>query len=247
MSRQMLNEETFTAPVAGRAVEREAEAMTIGGTIVKAGFLVLLTLVCAAIGWELAADVLVQSGFMFFLAYLGLLALTVAAVHNPRLAPIVGILYALLMGTWVGAISRVYDAYYDGIVGQALLATLTVFVACLLLYSIRAVRVTGRFVKVVVAATLGIALLYLVGWFLSIFGIDLLFIEDPGNPTGIAISIFISVIAALNLFIDFDFIERGVQARAPKAMEWYAAFALLSTIVWLYVELLRLIARLRAE
>ena len=247
MSRQMLNEETFAAPRAARPATREAGAMTIGGTIVKAGFLVLLTLVCAAFGWRAADDVLVQSGLWFFLAYLGLLALTVAAVHNPRIAAAVGMLYALLMGTWVGAISRVYDAYYDGIVAQALLATIAVFVGCLILYSLRVVRVTGRFAQVVMGATLGIALLYLLGWFLSIFGVDLLFIEDPGNPTGIAISVVICIVAALNLFIDFAFIERGVKAGAPDSMEWYSAFGLLSTLIWLYVEVLRLLARLRAE
>ena len=228
-------------------MERDTGAMSIGGTIVKAGFLVLLTLICAVVGWKWAADVLVKSGFWFFLAYLGLLALTVAAAHNPRIAPVAGMLYALLMGTWVGAISRVYDAYYDGIVAQALLATITVFVACLILYSLRAVRVTGRFVKVVLGATLGIALLYLLGWFLSIFGVDLLFIEDPGNPAGIAISVVICIVAALNLFIDFAVIEKGVDAGAPNSMEWYSAFALLSTLVWLYIEVLRLIARLRTE
>jgi uncharacterized YccA/Bax inhibitor family protein len=247
LSRQMLNEETFAAPAAARPAARGTGAMTIGGTIVKAGFLVLLTLVCAAFGWRMADDVLVQSGLWFFLAYLGLLALTVAAVHNPRIAAAVGILYALLMGTWVGAISRVYDAYYDGIVAQALLATIAVFVGCLILYSLRVVRVTGRFAQVVLGATLGIALLYLLGWFLSIFGVDLLFIEDPGNPTGIAISVVICIVAALNLFIDFDFIERGVKAGAPDSMEWYSAFGLLSTLIWLYVEVLRLLARLRAE
>jgi uncharacterized YccA/Bax inhibitor family protein len=246
LSRQMLNEQTFSAPVRSR-VSNRVETMNVGGTIVKAGFLVILTLGSAAVGWNFAADVVVSSGLWFFLAYLGLLALTVAAAHNPRIAPAAGVLYALLMGTWVGAISRVYDTYYDGIVGQALMATITVFIACLLLYSLRAVRVTGRFVKVVVGATLGIALLYFIGWIMSIFGMDLLFIEDPGNPTGIAISIVISIVAALNLFIDFDFIERGVELGAPDAMEWYSAFALLSTIVWLYVEVLRLIARLRAE
>ena len=246
MSHQMLNEETFASPVVGRVADR-AETMSIGGTIIKAAFLVLLTIICAAVGWELAADVLVSSGLLLFLAYLGLLALTVAAAHNPTLAPVAGILYTLLMGTWVGAISRVYEAKYDGIVAQVLLATITVFIACLILYSLRVVRVTGQFVKVVLGATLGIALLYLVGWLFSLFGIDLLFIEDPGDPRGIALSLFISIVAALNLFIDFKVIESGVKTEAPKAMEWYAAFALLSTVVWLYVELLRLIARLRAS
>jgi uncharacterized YccA/Bax inhibitor family protein len=245
MSHQMLNEETFSAPVVTQIDRRGA--MTVGGTIVKAGFLVLLTLACAVFGWKAAADVLVSSGLWLFLAYLGLLALTIAAVHNPRIAAAAGILYALLMGTWVGAISRVYEARYDGIVGQALLATITVFIACLVLYSLKVVRVTGQFVKVVLGATLGIALLYLVGWLLSLFGVDLLYIEDPGNPTGIALSLFICVVAALNLFIDFKVIEVGVRAGAPNAMEWYSAFGLLSTVIWLYVEVLRLIARLRSR
>jgi uncharacterized YccA/Bax inhibitor family protein len=246
MSHQMLNEGTFSAPVVTKVAEKPG-TMSIGGTIARALFLVLLTLICATFGWNAAADVLISSGFLFFLAYLGLLALTIAAVHNPRIAPVAGIVYALLMGTWVGAISRVYEVKYEGIVGQALLATLTVFIACLLLYSLRVVRVTGQFIKVVLGATLGIGLLYLLAWFLSIFGIDLLFLENPGNPTGIAISVVISIVAAMNLFVDFKVIEVGVQAGAPKAMEWYSAFALLSTIIWLYVEVLRLIARLRAS
>jgi uncharacterized YccA/Bax inhibitor family protein len=245
LSHQMLNEETFSSPVVAQVPQR-AETMSIGGTIVKALFLVILTLISATFGWKAAADVLVTSGLWFFLAYLGLLALTIAAVHNPRIAAAVGILYALLMGTWVGAISRVYETLYDGIVAQALLATISVFIGCLLLYSLRVVRVTGQFVKVVVGATFGIFLLYMLGWLFSLFGVDFLFISDPGNPTGIAISLVISIVAALNLFIDFKFIESGVKAGAPNAMEWYSAFALLSTIIWLYVEVLRLIARLRS-
>src|SRR5688572_4759169 len=161
MSSQMLNEQTFSAPVNAQVPAR-GETMSIGGTIVKALFLVTLTLVAATFGWKLAADVLVTSGLWFFLAYMGLLALTVAAVHNPRIAAVAGLFYALFMGTWVGAISRVYETKYDGIVGQALLATITVFIACLGLYSLRVVRVTGQFVKVVLGATLGIAMLYLV-------------------------------------------------------------------------------------
>ena len=108
MSHQMLNDETFSAPVVGQ-VDRTG-TMTVGGTIVKALFLVILTLGCAVFGWKAAADVLVDSGLWLFLAYLGLLALTIAAVHNPRIAAAAGVLYALLMGTWVGAISRVYEA-----------------------------------------------------------------------------------------------------------------------------------------
>jgi uncharacterized YccA/Bax inhibitor family protein len=244
MSTQMLNEQTFTpAHMKGITVER-ARTMTVGGTAVKAAFLVLVTLIFAGIGWDSAADVLVKSGLWFFLGFLLLLGLSLAAAANPRIAPIAGLVYAILMGLWMGAISRVYESYYDGIVAQALFATVAVFVACLILYLVGFVKVSGRFVRVVVAATFGIALLYLFGWLFSLFGIDLLFFTDPGNTTGIIISVVICLVAALNLFIDFAVIDGGVKAGAPKAMEWYCAFALLSTLVWLYIEVLRLLARL---
>lgn len=247
MSRQVLNEQTF-APATVRRVapERVERRMSVNGTIAKALFLLIVTIGFAVLGWNWAANVLVQSGLWFFLGYLLLIALTFAAVNNPRVAPIAGLLYAVLMGTWMGAISRVYEAYYEGIVGQALFASLAVFLATLLLYLVRAIRVTTRFVQVVVAATFALVLVYAFAWFLSIFGIDLLFWEDPGNPVGIAISLGIVLLAAANLFIDFAVIETGVKAGAPKAMEWFSAFGLLTTLVWLYLEVLRLLARVRA-
>jgi uncharacterized YccA/Bax inhibitor family protein len=249
MSRQMLNESTFTSEnLRGLTAARaEPQPMTIPGTIVKAFLLIALTLAFAAVGWNAAADILVQSGLWFFIGYVLLLGLSVGAAANPRLALPAGLLYAVLMGLWMGAISRVYESYYDGIVGQALLATVAVFAACLLLYSLRAVRVTGRFVQVVMGATLGIGILYLFGWLFSLFGIDLLFWTDPGNSVGIVISVVICLIAALNLFVDFAFIEGGTRAGAPKEMEWYSSFGLLTTLVWLYVEVLRLLARIRTQ
>ena len=148
------------------------------------------------------------------------------------------------MGLWMGSISRIYEAYYDGIVGQAVLATVSVFAACLFLYSIRAIRVTGRFVRFVLIATLGIGFMYLVGWLVSLFGIRLNFLYD-GSTVGIGISLFIVLIASFNLILDFAVIEGGVKGGAPKAFEWYSAYALLSTLVWLYLEILRLLARTR--
>jgi uncharacterized YccA/Bax inhibitor family protein len=240
----MLNESTF----AGVGVRVEAAStMSVRGTIAKALALFAVTLVSAAAGWRAAADVLVGSGLWFLLGYLLLVALTLAAAANPRIAPVAGLVYGVLMGLWIGAISRVYEAYYDGIVAQALLASLGTFVACLLLYVSGAFRVTARGVKVIVGATLGIGLLYLMGWLLSIFGLDLLFWTDPGNPVGIVISVAICLVAALNLFLDFTFVELGVSGRAPRSMEWYAALGLLSTVVWLYLEVLRLLARTRAR
>jgi uncharacterized YccA/Bax inhibitor family protein len=248
----MLNERTFseenTEKLTGAPAARPARAtvavrsMSYGGTIVKAAFLLAITIGFATLGWRAAAKVHVTSGLWFFLGYILLIALSLAAAANPRLAMWAGILYALLMGTWMGSISRIYEAYYEGIVGQALLASVCVFAACLFLYSIRAVRVTGKFVRFVLIATLAVGFMYLVGWLVSLFGIRLNFLYN-GSSVGIGISLVIVVIAALNLILDFGIIESGVKSGAPKAFEWYCAYGLLTTLVWLYLEVLRLLAR----
>ncbi|MGZ6546385.1 MAG: Bax inhibitor-1/YccA family membrane protein, partial [Actinomycetota bacterium] len=195
MSKQVLNENTFSAAhtqelTGGRAVTK---SMTYGGTIVRSLFLVVITLGFAAIGWQWAARVATTSGMWFFLGYILLIALTFAAVNNPRIAAVAGIVYAALMGTWMGSISRIYEAYYQGIVGQALLTTVCVFISCLFLYSFRVVRVTGRFVRVLFIALVGISFVYLFGWFVSIFGVRLNFLYN-GSTTGIAISVVISIV-----------------------------------------------------
>jgi uncharacterized YccA/Bax inhibitor family protein len=178
------------------------------------------------------------------LDYFLLIALSFLAIARPRLAPIGGLVYAVLMGLWVGGISQVYDVAYDGIVAQALLATLSIVLICLVLYALRIVKVSRRFVLVVVAATMGIALMYLVAWLLSLFGANLRFWTNP-SPAGIAISVVICIVAALNLFIDFATIDGGIAGGAPAFMGWYSAWGLLATVVWLYLEVLYLLARLR--
>ena len=248
VSKQVLNEQTFSASntqqlTEGRAV---AKTMTYGGTIVRSLFLIIITLGFAAVGWQWAARVATTSGMWFFLGYILLIALTFAAVNNPRIAAVAGIVYAALMGTWMGAISRIYEAYYEGIVGQALLTTVCVFIACLLLYSLRVVRVTGRFVRILMVSIAGIMLLYLFGWFVSIFGVRLNFLYN-GSTTGIAISVVICIVAAMSLIADFAVVETGVTSGAPAAFEWYAAFGLQTTLVWLYLEILYLLARIRGN
>ncbi len=252
MSRQMLNEATFseehTQKLTGAPAGRPARAavavrsMSYAGTIVKAAFLLAITIGFATVGWRAAAKVHASSGLWFFLGYILLIALSFAAAANPRLALWAGILYAVLMGTWMGSISRIYEAYYDGIVGQALLASVCVFAACLFLYSIRAVRVTGKFVRFVLISVLAIGFMYLVGWLVSLFGIRLNFLYN-GSSVGVGVSLFVVIIAALSLILDFAIIESGVKSRAPKAFEWYCAYGLLTTLVWLYLEILRLLAR----
>jgi uncharacterized YccA/Bax inhibitor family protein len=244
MSTQVLNDQTFAQDNVQRALggRTARRIMTVGGSAVKSFLLLLMVVGFAVFGWNFALRVVATtSGMLFLIGYIILIALTFAAVSNPRLAPVLGVVYAALMGTWMGAISRVYEEFYDGIVGQAVFASLSVFAVCLVLYGARIVKVTRKFAAVVIGATLGIGLLYLVTWLLSLFGADLVFLSQP-TPLGIGLSIAICLVAALNLILDFGVIEGGAQAGAPKEMEWLAAFGLVSTLVWLYLEILRLLA-----
>jgi uncharacterized YccA/Bax inhibitor family protein len=246
VSQQMISERAFSAdtnpalaaPVTGRR-------MSVAGVFVKSLILLVITCALAVVGWDHAHRIIkAASGPSWLLWYFLLIALCFLAIAQPRIAPIGGLVYAVLMGLWVGAISRVYESAYDGIVAQALLATLATVLVCLILYVTGAVKVTGRFVLVVVSATLAIGLLYLTAWIISLIGPSLRFWTNPSG-TGIAISVVICIVAALNLFIDFAIIDTGVAGGAPTFMEWYSAWGLLATVVWLYLEVLYLLARFR--
>jgi uncharacterized YccA/Bax inhibitor family protein len=249
LAQQMISEQAFS-PDKIRELGGSPTAprhMTVGGTVLKSLVLFVITCACAVFGWDHAASVLkATSGPSWLLGYMILIALSFVAIANPRLAPIGGLVYAVLMGLWIGGISRVYDAAYDGIVAQALLGTMATVLVCLFLYAFGLVKVSARFVLVVVAATLGIGLMYLTAWILTLFGAHLTF-WTSGTPAGIVISVVICIIAALNLFIDFAMIDRGVKGGAPTFMEWYSAWGLLATVVWLYLEVLYLLARLRSS
>jgi uncharacterized YccA/Bax inhibitor family protein len=242
----MISEQTFSPQALGAlAVSPDARRMSLAGVILKSLVLLVVTAAFAVVGWEQARHVIhATSGPAWLLWYFVLIALSLLAISRPQIAPIGGLVYAVLMGLWVGAISRVYDAMYDGIVTQALIATMATVLVCLLLYATGVVKVTRRFVLVVVGATLGIAVMYLTAWVISLFGPSLTFWSNP-TPAGIAISVVICIVAALNLFIDFAVIDNGIAAGAPTFMEWYSAWGLLATVVWLYLEILLLLARLR--
>ena len=167
-------------------------------------------------------------------------------------APFLAPLYGLLEGLFLGAISAImneaFSERYPGIVMHAVGLTLGVAVAMFLLYNFRIIRATERFKSVVFTATAGIALFYLVTWIVSLFGVQMDFMMvGNGSLLGIGISLFVVVIAALNLIMDFDMIEQGSEMGAPKYMEWYCAFGLMVTIVWLYVEMLKLLSRLSSR
>lgn len=249
MSRQMLNEQTFTpanmgtVAVPGRPDTR-TDVMTVGGVVTRTLALFALTVASAIFGWNRADDL--GDGFRAVLlgGLLVLVVLSFVAAAKPKLAIVVGPLYAVIMGAWAGIISNYYEAMYEGIVLQAVFATGSVFLACLVLYVTRIVKVTDRFRFIVIVATGGIFLMYLAAIVLGFFGIELSFINSP-SPLGILISVAICIVAALNLFLDFRFIEEGAQRQAPTYMAWYAAFGLLATLIWLYLEMLRLLGKVR--
>jgi len=245
----MLNEHTF-APASDTSARTNVTVptMTLTGTIVKSGALLGLTLISGAYGWSVGLDWFAASsgGLWWLVGYFLLIGITIMAVSNPDLALPAGLLYSVLMGFWMGAVSRVYEVEFEGIVTQALLASVSTFLACLVLYLVRAVRVTPKLTRIILTATFGIFIMYITAWILSIFGVDLLMITEP-TTVGIVLSVGICLVAALNLFLDFAMIEKGIDMHAPATMEWYAALGLLSTLVWLYAEILRLLALLRSR
>jgi uncharacterized YccA/Bax inhibitor family protein len=222
------------------------DAMTIGGTAAKTGFLLLLVLGTGAWGWSLVdpASGSASLPVWWLFVAIGAFVLAIVTAFKPQIAVFTGPLYSLTMGVAVGAISHIYDAQFEGIVLQAILATAAVFTVMLILFVTRTIRVTNRLRGIVIGATLGIALFYLVSIVLSLFSVSIPFVWDSG-PLGIAFSVLVVGIAAFNLMLDFDMVERGVVAQAPKNLEWFGAFGLIVTIIWMYIEILRLLSKVR--
>ena len=246
MSREMLNDTTWSSPEITTAFPPAPRAMTYGGVAAKTGLFLLIIGGLAAVGWNSAATFTGRgSGLVYLVGFFVLIGLTIASVNNPRLALAAGLLYSVLNGLWIGAISRYYEDVFDGIVGLALLGTLAITVGMLILYSTRVFRVTARGAQIISALVLAIALMYFVAFLMSLFGADLNFLYGS-SPAAILIGVVILGVAASTLLVDFDFVEKGVKAGTPKAAEWYAAFGIVSSIVWIYLEVLRLLARVSA-
>ena len=165
----------------------------------------------------------------------------------PKLARFPSLVYAAAQGVVLGVVSHMYDLQFNGIVVQAVLGTLGVFVVMLVLFGLRVLRATPRFTKGVIAATFGVMFIYLIGFVMSLFGVDRGFWGTSGSPLGIIISVVVCIVAALNLILDFEFIEQGTKQGLPAYMDWYAGFGLMVTLVWLYLEMLRLLARLQSR
>ena len=238
----MLNERTFgNLPRAGFGVE----GMTLKGTIDKSFLLLIVLMVAALWPWSQMANGDVQA--VSSLTMLGALGGFIAAMivsFKPTTAPYLALPYAALEGLFLGGISALFEQKYHGIAIQAVGLTFGVLGALLIAYRTRLIRVTDQFRAMVVAATFGILLFYVATLILGFFHFSLQALYAP-TPLGIGISLVIVGIAALNVVLAFDLIDRGVASGAPRFMEWYCAFSLMVTLVWLYLEMLRLLALTR--
>ncbi len=240
-SNPTLSVKAFSESVAGND-----QPMTLQGAVNKCA--ILLALVCVP-GFFIWQKVLSGSASATPWVWGGVITgfvLCLITCLKREWSPVTAPLYAVAEGLALGGISAMYETQFNGIVMQAVLLTVGTLLAMLALYTMRIIQPTQKFMLGVFAATAGIALTYIIGMVLRLFGIEMGFLFGNGL-FGIGFSIVVVIVAALNLIMDFATIEQGAQNRAPKYMEWYAAFGLLVTLVWLYLEILRLLSKLASR
>ena len=219
-----------------------SEKMTIEGTVNKTGVSLLILVGTGYLTFDTLNPILLVGcgigGFIFALV----------TIFKKEWAPITVPIYAALQGAMLGGISYMYNYLYDGIVTNAILLTVGILVSLLIAYRSGYIKATENFKLGIFAATGGIAIVYLVNFIMGFFGTGIGVMNvNNASPLSIGFSIVVVIIAALNLVLDFDFIEEGAEKGAPKYMEWYGAFGLLVTLIWLYLEILRLLAKLNSR
>lgn len=261
MANPALNDKTFAperlrkleGPITASAsvpagTEAWRDRMTLDGVVARSLTLFPILLLTGWLGWQSVEQTELEVSLPGWLlpALLVGFGVAIVTVFRPQASRFTAPLYAAIEGLVLGAISRIYEIRYEGIVLQAVMLTAAVFGIMLALYSKRIIKVDGRMRRGIIAATLAVAVVYLVSLVARLFGAEVGFIHEA-SPLGILFSLVVVGIASANLLLDFDLIERGVAAGAPKWMEWYAAFGLLVTLVWLYLELLRLLSKLRSR
>jgi uncharacterized YccA/Bax inhibitor family protein len=237
------------------ATSTDEGVMTVNGTINKTGLMLLIVIFAATFTWRKffgAIDPAIPGamppgviGWVIGGAIGGFIT-AIITTFSPRRAAMTAPIYAVFEGLFLGAISALFEAMYPGLVMRAVSLTFGVFFIMLLLYRSGTIRATEKFRTVIFAATGGIALVYLVSFVAGMFGANLGFMYGNGMM-GIGFSLVVVVIAALNLILDFDMITQGTNAHAPKYMEWYGAFGLMVTLIWLYLEILRLLSKLSSR
>lgn len=220
--------------------------MTLQGTVNKTGLLLLTLFITAMFVWErfTVADDFGAIAPYLVTGLLGGIITGIVLVFNKRLAQYLAVLYAAFEGLVLGGLSAMMEAAYPGIVIEALLLTFGIFSCLLLIYKLEIIRPSENFKLIVASATGGIGFYYLISIGASMFGMRLPLVNDS-SIGGIIFSLFVVIVAAMNLVVDFDFIEQGAANRVPKYMEWYGAFGLIVTMIWLYMEILRLLAKTR--
>jgi uncharacterized YccA/Bax inhibitor family protein len=221
--------------------------MTMGGVASATAVLLVVLLLAGAVGWNLVEEPVpgeVEFPGWILLPLLAAFGVAIVTMFRPPIARFTAPVYAVLEGLVLGAISRVFEEEWNGIVLQAVMLTALVLAVMAFLYGTRILKVTDRMRRVIIGATLAICVFYMVSLLLALFGATMPLIWDSG-PLGILFSLVVCGIAAFNLVLDFDLAERGVQAGLPKHMEWYCGFGLIVSLVWLYLEMLRLLSKLR--
>ena len=242
---------TTSNPVLSRADFRPASAadtgtMTLGGTIAKTLVLLGILTATATFAWLQAGAGLAEPdklGTLFLVGILGGFGVALYTVFRPEHAPVTAPIYAALEGLLLGSLSAILNIRYRGLPVQAVVLTMATLGVMLTSYRLGIIRATERFRTIVVSCTFAVAVFYVIALAMAMFGLYIPFLHE-GGPIGIGFSLFVTGLAAFNLILDIDRIEQGV-GRAPAYMEWYAAFGLLVTLVWLYLEILRLLRKLR--
>jgi uncharacterized YccA/Bax inhibitor family protein len=233
----------------GGSLVDAASRMTLSGTVNKTGILLLCSVATAAWTWNQFMQTHDPASITaeLMLGALGGFIVAMVTIFKKTWSPATAPMYALLEGLVLGGLSAMFEMHYPGIAMEAVGLTFGTLFVMLFLYKSGLIKVTQKFRMGVVAATLGIALFYGLVWLLSMFHITLFASVFASGAIGIGFSLFVVAIASLNLVLDFDFVEQGVAYGAPKYMEWYAAFGIMVTLVWLYLEMLRLLSKVRSR
>ncbi len=221
--------------------------MTLNGTVNKTGILLVCALATAAWTWKSFMQTLDPSSvsLQLMVGLFGGMIFAFVTIFKKEWSPVTAPIYALLEGMALGGISAILNTRYPGIAFQAVSLTFGTLFVMLFLYRSGIIKVTDKFRIGIIAATGGICLFYVASMLLGMFHISFFGSVWGSGVVGIGFSLFVVAIAALNLVLDFDFIEQGVTAGAPRFMEWYGAFGIMVTLVWLYIEILRLLAKTR--
>ncbi|GAB6450169.1 Bax inhibitor-1/YccA family protein [Bacillus luti] len=238
-SNPLLKEDKFNT------ISTSETSMSLSGTISKIALLFIMLLSTSVFAYTQTVAGKMQNKTIIIFAIISFV-LILLTTFFPKISPFTALIYAGCKGVVIGTITALYGAMYNGIVFQAILITISIFTVMLILYATKLIQATEKFKSIVLVATLGIAVVYLISFALSFANIQIPYIHESGW-IGIGFSLFVVIIAALNLVMDFASIEMGVHYGAPKYMEWFTGLGLLVTLVWLYLEILRLLSKIASR